>query len=129
MAKLTEKIRTLVINYRQAPAMIWRRCNAHISYRFSNLKNHQASPPEAINFYPTDRCNLKCSMCFERLRKPRQEMQISDWHRIIDQIKKFRPRIHLSGGEPFLYPHIMDLITLIKKENLFLVIQNIKNKF
>ena len=102
--------------------MIWRRWNAHISYCFSNLKRHQASPPEAVNIYPTDRCNLKCSMCFERLRKPRPEMQLSDWQKIIDQIKKFRPRIHLSGGEPFLYPHIMELIELIKKENLFLAI-------
>ena len=102
--------------------MIWRRCNALISYRFSNLKKHHVSPPEAVNFYPTDRCNLKCSMCFERLRKPRSEMQLSDWQKIIDQIKKFRPRIHLSGGEPFLYANIMDLIDLIKKEDLYLAI-------
>jgi MoaA/NifB/PqqE/SkfB family radical SAM enzyme len=122
MADLKDKIRSLLINYKQAPAMIWRRCNAHMSHRFSNIKGHHASPPETVNFYPTDRCNLKCSMCFERLRKPRPEMQLLDWQMIIDQIKKFRPRIHLSGGEPFSYPHIIDLITLIKKENLFLVI-------
>lgn len=122
MADITKKIKNLVINYKQAPAMVWRRCNAHLSYRFSNFKRHKAAPPEAINFYPTDRCNLKCSMCFERLRKPRHEMQLSDWQMIIDQVKKFRPRIHISGGEPFLYPYIMNLITFIKRENLFLAV-------
>ncbi len=122
MAQFKEKIKSLFINYKQAPAMIWRRYNAHMSYRFSKIKGHHASPPEAVNIYPTDRCNLKCSMCFERLRKPRPEMRLSDWQRIIDQIKRFRPRIHLSGGEPFLYPHIIDLIALIKRENLFLAI-------
>ena len=122
MADFKEKFRNLLINYRQAPAMIWRRYNARLSHGLSTLKKHHASPPEALNFYPTDRCNLKCSMCFERLRKPRKEMRLADWQKTIDQVKKFRPRIHLSGGEPFVYPHIMELIDSIKKEKLFLAI-------
>ncbi len=122
MASLAEKIRSVLINYKQAPAMIWRRCSANLSYRCSNLVNHHVSPPETVNFYPTDRCNLKCSMCFERLREPRPEMRIADWQRIIDELKRFQPRIHLSGGEPFLYPHIIELLSHIKARNLFLVI-------
>lgn len=122
MPSFAEKIRSVLINYKQAPAMIWRRCSATLSYRLSNLVSHQASPPETVNFYPTDRCNLKCSMCFERLRKPRSEMKISDWQKIINQMKKFQPRIHLSGGEPFLYPDIIELISHIKARNFFLVI-------
>ena len=61
-------------------------------------------------------------MCFERLRKPNPEMEIGGWIKIIDQIKRFQPRIHLSGGEPFVYPEIVDLISYIKKSGLFLAI-------
>jgi MoaA/NifB/PqqE/SkfB family radical SAM enzyme len=122
MADLKTKLKNLFINYRQAPAMLWRRGNAHMSYYLSGIKKHCAAPPEAVNIYPTDRCNLKCSMCFERLRKPRAELNLSAWQRILNQIRKFRPRIHLSGGEPLLYPHIIDLIKLIKAYDMYLVI-------
>ncbi|MBA7650432.1 GTP 3',8-cyclase [subsurface metagenome] len=122
MAKIAKKLRTLIYNPQNAPLLIWRRLGSKSSYTFSSLLKAKALPPEAINFYPTDRCNLKCSMCFERLRKPNPEMEIEGWIKIIDQIKRFQPRIHLSGGEPFVYPGIVDLISYIKKSGLFLVI-------
>jgi len=95
---------------------------AQISYRLCNLLSAHAFPPEAVNIYPTDRCNLKCLMCFERLRKPRVELDIVDWINVIEQIKRFRPRIHISGGEPFVYSKIMDLVSHIRKNDLFLTI-------
>ncbi len=49
-------------------------------------------------------------------------MDVADWIYIIDQIKRFSPRIHLSGGEPFVYTKIMNLVHHIKKNNLFLTI-------
>jgi MoaA/NifB/PqqE/SkfB family radical SAM enzyme len=101
---------------------MWHRLSTKLSYRFNNLFKAWAYPPEGINIYPTDRCNLKCSMCFEKLRTPNKEIDITEWIKIINQIKTFRPRIHLSGGEPFVYPKIIDLISYIRQCGLFLSI-------
>jgi MoaA/NifB/PqqE/SkfB family radical SAM enzyme len=122
MVRLIRKLRTAINNPKHIHFLVWRRLSAKFSYYFSDLLNAYSLPPESINIYPTDRCNLKCSMCFEKLRKPKPELEISDWIKIVDQIKKFRPRIHLSGGEPFVYPKIIELISYIKKSGLFLTI-------
>ncbi len=99
-----------------------RRFAATFSYKFARLLHYRASPPETVNIFPTDRCNLKCSMCFEKFRHPRKEINISQWRSIIDQLTRFAPRIHLSGGEPLLYPEIEELLIYINKRNLFLVV-------
>ncbi|UCG91264.1 MAG: radical SAM protein [candidate division WOR-3 bacterium] len=122
MARSTQKIRTALHNPASLPSMVWRRLSTTISYNFSSLLQERSSPPETVNIYPTDRCNLQCSMCFVKLRKPAPEMEIEQWCEIINQIKAFRPRIHLSGGEPFCYPAITDLIACVKKYGLFLAI-------
>jgi MoaA/NifB/PqqE/SkfB family radical SAM enzyme len=61
-------------------------------------------------------------MCFEKLRPPHQELSIEDWRTIIHQVAKFKPRIHISGGEPFVYKPILELIAVIKQRDLFLTI-------
>jgi len=122
MANVTQKIRTALHNPAYVPSIVWRRLSTKFSYRFSWLLKARSSPPETVNIYPTNRCNLKCSMCFVRLQKPEPEMEIEKWIEIIDQIKTFRPRIHLSGGEPFFYQKISPLTTYIKQNDLFLAI-------
>jgi len=41
---------------------------------------------------------------------------------IIDEVRSFRPRIMLWGGEPFLYPHLLAFIQYIKDNSLRLQI-------
>ncbi len=122
MASVTRKIRTIVHNPRHVPSLVWRRVSTRLSHTLCHLLDGYAAPPETVNIYPTDRCNLKCSMCFEKSRKPHPEIPLDDWIKIIEQIKKFHPRIHLSGGEPFLYPEIKGLISYLKKHDLFVAI-------
>lgn len=78
--------------------------------------------PEAVNIYPTDRCNLRCSMCFEKLRDPRPERTPEEWQDMIDILARFKPRIHLSGGEPLLYKGIDALIARLKLHRLYVAI-------
>lgn len=122
MKKTTRRLQTLLYNIRSAPALVWRRLSSRLSYALCTVLDAQSAPPESINIYPTDRCNLNCTMCFEKLRPQHPEMTIEDWRRIIHQIATSKPRIHLSGGEPFMYKPILDLIALIKQHDLFLTI-------
>lgn len=122
MKKTTRRLKTLLYNIPSAPALIWRRLSSRLSYALCTVLDARSASPESINIYPTDRCNLNCTMCFEKLRPQHTEMNIEDWRRIIHQIEKTKPRVHLSGGEPFVYKPIFDLITLIKQRDLFLTI-------
>lgn len=79
----------------------------------------KALPPETVNIYPTARCNLRCSMCFEKFFQSEIELTFEEWVKIINRFKGFHPRIHFSGGEPFCYSKIINLIDYIKKDKLF----------
>ncbi len=73
--------------------------------------------PLYLIFYPTSRCNLKCSHCFyyDSLNKKFNELTLDE----IDKITKtMDPILHLilTGGEPFLR-HDLDQIAKIFYEN------------
>tara|TARA_B110000027_G_C16119021_1_gene301732 strand:- start:417 stop:1553 length:1137 start_codon:yes stop_codon:yes gene_type:complete len=73
--------------------------------------------PSYFIFYPTSRCNLKCSHCFyhDSLNKKFNELTIDE----IDKITKTMDPILnliLTGGEPFLR-HDLDKIVKIFYEN------------
>ncbi len=94
-----------------------------IATRYSyHILQYRALYPETVNIYPTFRCNLKCEMCFEKYAKVKKELCLVDWLKIIDRIKQFHPRIHISGGEPFVYKDIATIIEYIKKHDLYLCI-------
>lgn len=113
-------MRTARENPRQVPGLIGRRLKARFSRYFTALLKGWAYPPETVNIYPTAGCNLKCAMCFIRSARTGPDLGIDQWKKIVDQVKFFRPRIHLSGGEPFLYKDIIPLIEHIRKAGLFL---------
>lgn len=63
----------------------------------------------------TEYCNLKCIHCYEGRRK--ENMRHMDYDKIIYFIEEFiqygAKEIVLSGGEPFLHPNIIALLTKI----------------
>lgn len=120
MANITQKLKTAIANPSFIPYFVRARLATQFSYKFCHLLGAWAFAPETINIYPTMRCNLKCAMCFVKFYKAKTELGLDQWLRIIDQLKFFHPRIHLSGGEPFIYPEIIELIAHIKKNHLFL---------
>tara|TARA_A100001011_G_scaffold399355_1_gene507606 strand:+ start:1190 stop:2353 length:1164 start_codon:yes stop_codon:yes gene_type:complete len=83
---------------------------------FKSLIKYKQLPSYFI-FYPTSRCNLKCSHCFyhDSLNKRFNELTVSE----IDKITKtMDPLLHLilTGGEPYLR-HDLDQIVKTFYEN------------
>jgi len=113
-------MRTARENPRHVPGLIARRLKSRFSRYFTALLKGWSYPPETVNLYPTAGCNLKCAMCFVRFTRSGPDLGIEEWKKIIDQVKIFRPRIHLSGGEPFLYKDIIALIEYTRRAGLFL---------
>ena len=75
-----------------------------------------------IQWHLTERCNLRCRHCYQQRKKP-QEMTIGELKQEIDGATEMlqaweteynislTPSIHFTGGEPFLYKGLWNVIT------------------
>lgn len=103
-------------------------------YRFLN---GYSFPPKSICLILTEKCNLKCAMCdigqrnmqsfshaslplVESIERGKEMMDLKDWERLIDDIagKRWDPLILLTGTEPFIYSHILELVKYVVEKNL-----------
>ncbi len=53
----------------------------------------------------------------------RENLPIEKWIQFIDDVKAFNPMINIRGGEPLLYPHIVEFMRHVKESNLFLSLE------
>ncbi|MBN1542285.1 radical SAM protein [candidate division KSB1 bacterium] len=93
--------------------------------------NGRARPPATLCLKLSNACNLRCRMCGQPRENARpgdpkyappdffrQSVSLDVYQRLIDEMKRFRPTLYLWGGEPFLYPHLFELIARIKAAGL-----------
>lgn len=83
--------------------------------------------PSFISFTVTNTCNLRCQMCgqwseegymHERRDLLRNRMSIEHWRRVIDEIADHGvDSVLVRGGEPFLYPQIMQLLEHLERRS------------
>ena len=74
-----------------------------------------------VQWHLTERCNLRCRHCYQQRRKP-AEMTVDETKREIDGVMEMlraweedydisvTPSIHFTGGEPFLYRGMWDVV-------------------
>lgn len=88
--------------------------------------------PQSVSFTITNACNLRCKMCgqwsesgymLDDSTKIKPEMKLTDWKRIIDEVAEHNIKsVLLRGGEPFLHPHILELLNYLDSKNFFISI-------
>jgi MoaA/NifB/PqqE/SkfB family radical SAM enzyme len=93
---------------------------------------HTMSFPGRISFTLTNLCNLHCRMCGQwsregymhsRKEKLNQEMKLDEWKRLVDEIVTHNiTRVLLRGGEPFLFPGIIELLEYINNKGMHISI-------
>ena len=66
----------------------------------------RALPAYSLAWWLTERCNLRCRMCWVKSR-PKPELTPAVWLALIDQVARWRPRITITGGEPSMYRGLM----------------------
>ncbi|MHB8123072.1 MAG: radical SAM protein [Desulfuromonadaceae bacterium] len=110
-----------------------RKWNVFWERRFHNgLK----ASPLSLELDLTRRCNLRCRMCDQgrqtaeppaglNWHDPNQELPLSAWTDLLDQVASFRPRprLHITGGEPTLYRDFPALIQEAKKRGFLVHLQ------
>ena len=67
-----------------------------------------------VNIHILEACNYKCRHCFAHFDHNKL-LPLESWKHIVDNISKAIPvkRFNIAGGEPFLYPHLDELIKYI----------------
>jgi MoaA/NifB/PqqE/SkfB family radical SAM enzyme len=64
--------------------------------------------PMNLTISPSPRCNSRCVTC-NIWKKSEDELTIDEWERILSGLGRAPYWITISGGEPFLYPHLAEL--------------------
>jgi radical SAM protein with 4Fe4S-binding SPASM domain len=115
-----------------AMRVVLRRMRAYFSYDFGK---GTSAPPEAITFFLTRLCNLRCKMCgqwgdvgatrSEDVENLKNWLTFDEVKVVLDEVKKYKPNITLFGGEPLMHPDILDIMRAVKKLRLHgLIITN-----
>ncbi len=87
----------------------------------------RAFAPYALSFWPTRRCNMRCEMCWlaqatrdegEGYLRAGEELTLAELQAVVDDCARWRPRVGITGGEPFLRRDVLDFIAHIKKRGL-----------
>lgn len=100
----------------------WKRTQATWARR---RKTGRAFPPETVTLFLTWNCNLRCKMCGQwgengsTLPYPadrlHQSLSTDAIHRLLRDLKPFRPTITFFGGEPLLRSDIAALVARAKQ--------------
>jgi len=88
----------------------------------------RAPMPEALTFFLTHQCNLRCKMCGQwgeagtskclPSEQLNEKLSREELMRIVDEMRTYRPNITLFGGEPLLHPDCIWLMQYAKKYGL-----------
>ena len=62
----------------------------------------------------THRCNLTCDFCYVGKKDYKNELALSNWKEIINQLP-FYGFASLSGGEPLLHPDFFEILSFVQK--------------
>lgn len=67
--------------------------------------------PVAVNFHIWPKCNLKCKFCYATFPNVRRTLPLAEALAVIDSLAVAgTTKITFVGGEPTLYPHLVELL-------------------
>src|SRR4051794_39589508 len=64
--------------------------------------------PLNLTLSPSPRCNSRCVTC-NIWKKREDELTIEEWDKTLASLGRAPFWITISGGEPFMYPHVVEL--------------------
>jgi MoaA/NifB/PqqE/SkfB family radical SAM enzyme len=88
--------------------------------------------PQSISLTITNNCNLRCQMCGQwsqegyircNTKNLQNEMLLADWKRVVDELAAHNiTTLLLRGGEPFMFPGIIELLEYIHGKGMYISI-------
>lgn len=86
--------------------------------------------PRLAIYYVTEKCNLNCTYCEDFGARRNHEFgdpSLADAKKILSIIRDGVPNLWITGGEPFLSPHLADLLTYARQDLKFRSLSLISN--
>ena len=96
-------------------------------------------PPYMVSLRITNACNHRCPVCGqygaygymgekERRRELLKTLPVETYRKMVDDLAFYRPFYYATGGEPFLYPGIVELLNYAKTRgsSVFIVTNGVK---
>ena len=83
--------------------------------------------PRRIGLFLTNRCNFACPMCAVQAARDQGmarsgDLSFQSLERVLAECSPYQPVVDLIGGEPLLYPHLNDAVTLASQQNVLSVV-------
>lgn len=103
--------------------------NLNTSYHQSRIEFAEkiyANPellPHRYVFVLTNRCNLKCSFCFQEKDKIDGSLSKDDWLEVVKQLPSYA-HVTLTGGEPFIFKGFKDVFEFVTQKHTCNIISN-----
>nr|WP_289063868.1 radical SAM protein [uncultured Anaerostipes sp.] len=89
--------------------------------RYDKKKGH-CTAPYSVNIAVTERCPLKCPFCFQKYDHY-HELSYQMVQKYIDEISSLgTAQVQFSGGEPLVYPYLLESISYAHSKGLYTVI-------
>jgi MoaA/NifB/PqqE/SkfB family radical SAM enzyme len=98
-------------------------------------KQELADFPKVVSLTVTNQCNLRCQMCaqwseegYMQQKKPNDSysgivVPFDSLLKVVDEVHEHGVPLIIRGGEPLLYPHILELLTYIKSKGVSLSLE------
>lgn len=126
-ADFLEKISDLGLIYSEEDAT--KMCECGIAQENDADQLEEETYPRSIWIHITGRCNLNCPFCYSKSGSNNTNiLDREDIYRYLSQIPvESRQEVVLSGGEPFTYPELEELVRGLKEQMEFKTIRIISN--
>lgn len=92
-------------------------------------RNGWSPPPVLVTLNPTEECNLRCKMCFERganmatatwgAPSAARELTMEDYRAFLGEAAAFSPTFYITGGEPLVSDKTIEIIREIKARGFY----------
>lgn len=85
----------------------------------SSLKGHRGLKPKSVDIELTNRCNLRCRMCWfwgesGVGNRYGSELTKNEVYGLVRELLEHRPHIYIGGGEPFVRGDLLEILKYIK---------------
>lgn len=83
--------------------------------------NKNLAKPNTVSIELTDKCPLFCPQCYKNPHN--NTILLKKVMKLLDEITMMNiPKVTITGGEPFIYPNILDVIKKLEMSKLYYVI-------
>ena len=108
---------------------------SHVNYWKNIIKlvrNNDLLDPLVVVYYVTTKCNLDCHYCEDfgsRKNSSMSSTSLEEAKQILRIIREGSDNLFITGGEPFTYPNVNELIIFTKEELKFRTLSMISNGY